>query len=288
MTVLAASAGALGVAGAVMALPRPRELPVPFRGLALRLVEEARSSADMLREVGSASTPLPPARMRRLQTLAGLAGLVAGATVFGMGGALLCGVAAGLLAPRAVAARRRRYSDRLDQGADSAARAIADAISAGASLRASIGVAARRLDGPIAVELRQTAAELELGAGTDAALERLRSRSASRALALIVAALQVQRRSGGNLARLLRDVATSLEQDRQVVEEANSATAQARFTALVVVALPACGIALGALAAPGLPGRMAGSPFGAALLIASLALQVAGALMIRRLGRSWR
>ena len=90
-----------------------------------------------------------------------------------------------------------------------------------------------------------------MGAGTEAALERLRSRSASRGVALIVAALQVQRRTGGDLARVLRDVATALDQDRRVIQEANAATAQARYTAMVVVALPLCGIGLGALASPG-------------------------------------
>jgi tight adherence protein B len=187
-----------------------------------------------------------------------------------------------------VAARRRRYGQRLDAGAASAARAIADAISAGSSLRAAVSVAAQRLGGPIGEEFRRTAWELDVGAGTDAALERLRSRSASRAVALIVAAMQIQRRSGGDLAQVLRSVATALEQDRQVIGEADAATAQARFTALVVVALPVCGIALGALASPGLPARMTGSPVGAGLLLTSLALQLTGALLIRRLARPWR
>jgi tight adherence protein B len=203
-------------------------------------------------------------------------------------GAVLCGVAGAWFAPRIVATRRRRYGHRLDEGAAGAARAIADAMSAGASLRTSVAVAAGRVSGPIAEEVGRTAWELEMGAGTEAALERLRFRSASRAVALIVAAMQVQRRSGGDLAKVLRGVATALEQDWQVIEEANAATAQARFTAMVVVALPVCGIALGTLASPELPARMTGSPVGAGLLIAALALQVAGALLIRRLARSWR
>ena len=87
---------------------------------------------------------------------------------------------------------------------------------------------------------------------------------------------------------MLRGVATALEQDWQVIEEASAATAQARFTAMVVVALPVCGIGLGTLAAPELPARMTGSPVGAGLLMASLALQLSGALLIRRLARSWR
>jgi tight adherence protein B len=286
--VLAGAAGALAAVGTVLAMPRPGELPIPLRGLATRLSVEARRTLDMLHDLGSVGAPLEGSYIRRLRLTAGLAGAASGATFLGMPGAVVCGVAGTWLVPRIAAARRRRYGHRLDEGAASAARAIADATSAGASVRTAIAVAAHRLSGPIATELRRTAWELEIGAGTEAALERLRSRSASRAVALIVAAMQVQRRSGGDLGRVLRDVATALEQDGQVIEEANAATAQARFTAMVVVALPVCGIALGALASPDLPGRMTGSPLGMGLLTASLALQISGALVIRRLARSWR
>ena len=68
-----------------------------------------------------------------------------------------------------------------------------------------------------------------------------------------------------------------------MLEEARAATAQARFTAVLVIALPVCGIALGTLASPGLVGRMTASPLGIGLLVAALSLQVSGAVLIRRL-----
>jgi tight adherence protein B len=95
--------------------------------------------------------------------------------------------------------------------------------------------------------------------------------------------MQVQRRSGGDLSRVLRGVAGALEEERRVLDEGRAATAQARFTAAVVIALPVCGIALGALASPGLLARLTGSALGAGLRAAALLLQVTGALVIRRL-----
>jgi tight adherence protein B len=285
--VLAGAAGALLGIGTTLVLPHPADMPTPLRRVVARLGDELRRNVDTLRDIVSVRTPFPRSRARRLRLTAGMAGALAGAFLLGLWGAVLCAAVSTWFAPRIVAARRRRHGNRLDQGAPHAARAIADAISAGASLRTSVAVAARRLTGALAEELDQTAWELEMGAGTEAALERLRSRSASQGVALIVAAMQVQRRSGGDLAGVLHGAATALEQDRQVIEEANSTTAQARFTAMVVVALPLCGIGLGALASPGLPGRMTGSPVGVGLLLAALSLQLCGALMIRRLARSW-
>jgi tight adherence protein B len=206
--------------------------------------------------------------------------------LFGARPALMLGAAAAWGAPRVVTARRTRHGRRVDGGAATAALALADALSAGAPPRACVAVAAARLDGPIADELRQTAWELDVGAGTDAALERLRRRAASHGVALIVAAMQVQRRCGGDLARVLRDVATALEDDRRTREQARAATAQARFTAIVVMALPVCGIALGAVASPGLPARMIASPPGVGLLLAAFGFQVTGMWAIRRLART--
>ena len=201
--------------------------------------------------------------------------------------ALVLALAAGWAAPRMVAARRARHGRRVDGGAAAAALALADALSAGASTRGCLAVAADRLRGPVARELGHTAWELEVGAATEPALERLRERSASRGIGLIVAAMQVQRRCGGDLARVLREVAAALEDERRLREEARAATAQARFTAAVVVALPACGIVLASVASPGLFTRVTSSVLGVALLGTALLLQATGALMIRRLAGPW-
>ncbi len=282
-SLLAGAAGALVAIGAVLVMPRSVELPGPLRSVGMRVGQELTRTTELLRELGSARAPLPRGRVRRLRVTAAAAGAVCGGVVLGMRGSLLVAIAAGWIAPRLIEVRRERYGRRLDEGCPAAAFALADAVSGGASLRASVAIAARRVRGPIAGELSRTAWELEMGAATEAALERLRTRSVSRAVTLIVAAMQVQRRSGGDLPRVLRDVGTALEQERRVLEEARAATAQARFTAVVVIALPVCGIALGALASPGLVGRMTATPVGIGLLVAALALQVSGAVLIRRL-----
>jgi tight adherence protein B len=270
---LAGVAGALLVVGVVLVAPAAAAVRLPVVNLRIPLATAVVRAREVLR--------------RRVRVAGALGGALAGTATFGMREGVVLAAVGAWLAPYVATARRRRHGRRLDEGAATAARAIADALASGASLRASVAVAAHRLTGPIAAELGRTAWELEMGGRTDAALERLRSRSASRAVGLIVAAMLVQRRCGGDLARVLREVAVALEQDRQVIEEADAATAQARFTAIVVVALPVCGVALGALASPGLPGRMAGSPVGAGLLFASLVLQVVGVLTIRRLSPSW-
>jgi tight adherence protein B len=285
-SLFAALAASLAVVGAAWALHVPMGLPSRFGNLADVVILRLGATGSFVRSLASPAVPLTATRRGQLRLVASFAALVAGSALFGVRLGLLLGPTAAWAAPRVVSARRARHGRRVEEGAPAAALALADALSAGASARGCVAVAAARLDGPIADELRRTAWELDVGAATDAALDRLRGRSVSRGVGLIVAAMQVQRRCGGDLVHVLRGVAAALEDDRRTRQEARAATAQARFTALVVMGLPVCGVALGAVASPGLPGRMIASPAGVVLLFAALGFQAAGMLAIRRLART--
>ena len=119
----------------------------------------------------------------------------------------------------------------------------------------------------------------------DAALGALRERAGSRRVDLLVAAIRLQRRSGGNLAALLRDVAAALEDQSRLEAEARAETAQARFTSTVVLAMPVCLLALYELVSPGTVGRLTGSALGLWLVGLAVALQAIGAVLVRRLAR---
>ena len=194
-------------------------------------------------------------------------------------------IASALIAPRALVWRRARYTRRLGEGTADAAARIAEALASGHTTRAAIALAAAELQGPIARELSRVAADVELGATTDVALAAFRERAGSRRVDLLVAAIRLQRRSGGNLAALLRDVAAALEDQARLEAEARAETAQARFTSTVVLAMPFCLLALYELVSPGTSRRLAGSAIGAWLIGAAILMQVAGALLVRRLAR---
>jgi tight adherence protein B len=224
----------------------------------------------------------------RLQLAAGVAGGVSGLYIWGAAGAIFLAPAGAWLAARALIWRRERFRRSVDAGAATAALALADALGAGHSVRGGLANAAADLRGPIGVEMRRAVGELELGAATESALARLRERCRSRRIDLICAAVSIQRRSGGALAGLLRGIAATISEQDRLLDEASAASAQARFTSWVVLALPVMGILLGEVVAPGLITGMAGSPAGRWLLVCALALQVGGALIVLRLARTDR
>ena len=283
---LAAIAGALGG----LAIAWLAEIAAPT--IALRLSPAAARGSEWIRRTlqpfrlagAEGAVPTDIERLR-LQITAGGVGFALGLSIFSTMIGFGLSIASAWLAGRSLVWRRARYRRRLDAGASAAALALADGLAAGHSVRGALVAAGPGLEGPVGLELRRVGRELEMGARTDRALERLRLRARSRRIALIVAAVRIQRRSGGSLAFLLREIAASIDEQDQLEEEANAASAQARFTSVVVLLLPLFGLLLGELAAPGMVGRMMGSALGLWLVGSAFALQLAGMLLIKRLSR---
>jgi tight adherence protein B len=269
----AAGAAVLGAWEVLAVAERTR-----FAGALARVVEPVARAGREGRE------PSRPERAR-LAVLSAATLTAAGWLVGGPALAVLAGISGPGLALAAVRARRRHYARELRRGAPEAARALADALGAGHSVRGAIAAAAPGVPGPAGHELRAAARSLALGDPTEAALERLRRRAGSPAWDTIVAGILLQRDAGGDLAALLRDLAASLEAAARAGREAQAATAQARFTARLVLGLPLAAAVLAELASPGLIASRLAEPLPAALIAVAATLQLAALIAIRRLVR---
>ena len=117
-------------------------------------------------------------------------------------------------------------------------------------------------------------------------LERLRRRAEHPAWDVIVAGILLQRDAGGDLAGLLRDQAAALEAADRTEREARTATAQARFTARLVLVLPVGAAALAELASPGLIAGLVSHPLSVWLVAMAALLQAVAILAVARLGRA--
>ena len=224
---------------------------------------------------------------RRRLAMVGAATLcAAGWLVAGVAGALALGAAGPLAARQALTWRARRRRAELARGAPAAARALADALAGGHSIRGAIAAAAETdLPGAVGEELRRAAGALAVGEPTTAVLEALRGRAGDPAWDTLVAAVLLQADAGGDLAGLLRDLATRLEDAARAEADARTVTAQARFTAWLVAALPAGAALLAELAAPGFLAELASAPLTGALLLTSLLLVTLSIGLVRRICR---
>ena len=229
----------------------------------------------------------PSADEQRRLALLGSAAILGLALLAAGPGPLAVAAAAGPSAAGWVVTRRReRYRRAVERSVPEVATAIADAISGGRSVRGALAGASSSLEGPAAVELARLAAELELGASTGEALAAMRRRLRSTRVDALVTALLSQQGAGGDLAGLMRRLAAAAAERDRVDDEARTATTQARFTGLLVVALPAGATVFAELLEPGFVSQVLTEPAAAAMLIMAAALQLVGFAAIHRLGRS--
>jgi tight adherence protein B len=244
-----------------------------------------RLALEPLRRAGEEGYAPSTVERRRLAAVGAGAALLGGWFLAGATAAVPLAIAGPALAGWAVSSRRRRFRRAVERALPEVAAAIADSLAAGRSLRASLPAAASSVDGPAAVELARLGAELELGAPTAEAIGGWRLRMRSARVDAFAAALLSQRRAGGDLAGLLRRFADGAAERDRAADDAKSATAQARFTGLLVVAMPSGGALFAELIQPGFLVKVLAAPASALLLALAAALQVAGFVAIRRLSR---
>lgn len=220
---------------------------------------------------------------RRLALAAAASVVVSGWLLFGPVAALPVCLAAPFASRWLVGRRRARYRQRLDASIPEAAGAIADALAAGRSLRAALSELAEGLGGSAAAEFAVLGAELDLGTSTGAAIEGLRRRHPSPRTESFCSALLAGRGSGADLAALMRRFAAAALAKDRADRDARSATAQARFTGLLVAAMPAGAAVFAELVQGGLVASVLRSPLALTLVCVAVGMQLVGFVAIRRL-----
>jgi tight adherence protein C len=244
---LAALAVLLGFAAAreLFAGRAGRELPsLPFglssrsAGAALRL-----GLPERLRRSGlEARLPLPAVLAAKLAGIAagGLAALLAAPAAPGRTSLLVAIAmpAAGFFVPDALLEREaRRRQRRLLAALPDALDLLAVSAGSGRGPAAGLEQLARAGEGPLAEELRLTAAELSCGISLGAALASLRSRVPGSELATLVAAIERSRRFGSPLAEQLRRQAGALRRDSRRAVEERAARAAPKIQLVVALVL---------------------------------------------------
>jgi tight adherence protein B len=248
------------------------------------LASQLDAAARTLVLAGRENRAPTEAERRRLGAVAGVVLCALALMLAGLGP--LAGIAAAgpALAGWAVAARQRRYRERVEDDVPAIASGIADAVSAGGSLRLALLGAGATLEGPSAVELARVSADLELGMPAREALAGLTRRIPSERIGSLVTAILSQERAGGDLALLLRRHADAAARRQRAERDARSATAQARLTGGMVVAMPLFMGLLVELISPGFLAGMLAETASLVLLVAAGILQLCGFLAIRKLG----
>ena len=149
------------------------------------------------------------------------------------------GLALGLTSPWAyVCLKRQRRLRRLMIQLPDALDIICRAVRAGQTVPATFQMVADNFPPPISDEFRYCYEQQNLGISYDVALRNLARSTGIMELRILVVALLVQSRSGGNLTELLQNLATMIRKRLSLQSKVRALTGEGRMQAAVLATLP--------------------------------------------------
>jgi tight adherence protein B len=180
---------------------------------------------------------------------------------------------------------RRRRLRALQRQLPDAIAAIAASLRGGAGLWQALESVPRHQPKPVSQEFALVLRQHRLGMALDEALQGLALRSGLHDVRMLVATLAIARDLGGGLAEVLERLSQAVRRRVAMEDRIDALTAQGRMQGRIVGALP---IVLGAvlyLMEPGPMSRLFLTPVGWLVLAVIAALEIVGALLIRRIVR---
>ena len=133
-----------------------------------------------------------------------------------------------------VARRRKAFTEQLGDCLTT----VANALRAGYSFQQAMDVVAKEMEPPISTEFERVMTDVAMGVTLENALEQMNKRVASPDFDLVVTAVLIQREVGGNLAQILDTISDTINERIRMKREINALTAQGRFSAWILMALP--------------------------------------------------
>jgi tight adherence protein B len=115
---------------------------------------------------------------------------------------------------------------------------MANSLRVGQGFEQALQVVAAEGPAPAREEFHRLLSQQQLGVAPEVALETLAERMDSDAFRWVVLATVIQRQAGGNLAELYERVAETLREREKLQGEVDTLTAEAKMSALILIALP--------------------------------------------------
>jgi tight adherence protein B len=162
----------------------------------------------------------------------------------------------------------------------------ARSLQAGHSLVAAIGIVGEDAPEPAKTEFGEVFKKQNYGLPLRDALMQMLDRVPSRDLRMVVTGMLIQKETGGNLVEIMKRIAFVIRERIRIQGEVRTHTAQGRLTGWILCLLPPVLLVIINLLNPGYSKVLFQDPFGRRLLYIGIALQIAGAFMIRNIIRS--
>ena len=179
--------------------------------------------------------------------------------------------------------RRKRRLNKFASQLPQTLELIARALRAGHSLAAGFNLVAREMSKPIGVEFSRIYEEQNLGKPLDEALEAMTRRVPNLDLKFFATAVALQRQTGGDLAEILDKIGHLVRERFQIWGQIQALTGEGRLSGIVLLALPPALFVAVYRLNPDYLNLLFTDEMGRKMLIGGIAMQVFGALVIRKI-----
>jgi tight adherence protein B len=197
---------------------------------------------------------------------------------------IVAGIAAGLLLPLLVLlAKRRRRMRRFERQFPDAVEMMVRGLRAGHPVTSALSLVAREMTDPIGTEFGITLDELTYGFELDRALKNLRGRVGLPDVSFLVVAVSIQIQLGGNLAEVLSNLARVIRERLKMKLKIKAASAEGRFSAIVLSIVPFALIGILTALNPGFYGEVKDDPIFMPVLGGAFILMIFGIFVMWRL-----
>jgi tight adherence protein B len=181
---------------------------------------------------------------------------------------------------------RRKRTKRIEEFESFLPEAIdlmTNALKSGFSLESSLKMVAREIADPVGIEFGIAFEEQNLGSSLSDALSNMANRVESDELSLLVTALLIHKKTGGNLAEILERIGTTIRQRFKLQREVRIHTAYGRLSGGILVFLPIVVAIILSVISPGYLKVLWVEKVGRYLLGTAIIMQILGIWVINRI-----
>jgi len=180
--------------------------------------------------------------------------------------------------------RQRRFA-RFEEQFPDAMELLSRAVRAGHAFTTAFSLIAEEMADPVAEEFRATYQQQNLGLPLRDALQNMAARMPLPDVKIFIAALEIQRDSGGNLGEILNNLSAVVRERFKILREVQVLTAEGRLSMYVLTAMPFIVLGLMYLVNPGYLAPLFTDAIGLRALWAAAIMQFIGYLIIRKMVR---
>jgi tight adherence protein B len=117
-------------------------------------------------------------------------------------------------------------------------RLITGALRVGLGLRQALVTVVSDMPDPSRIEFSRVLSQTQIGVSIYDALDQLADRMPSSELSMMTRSIRIQSQTGGNLGKVLENLAETIKQRRKLNRKIAALTSEARFTKYIISALP--------------------------------------------------